>query len=216
VEWSPKVTIVARGKCGIWTAEFWQGGQHRHRSLKTANFKARSRAHILEGELATGDYATPPKSVSIARAVEEFMAGKKAEGKAHKTLVKYQGELDCFRDALAGSGTLTLRQVTPSSFEEYRATRMKDHKPKTVYTAAIIIKGFFRWVFQRRMLATNPLLSCNVSKPYVAPKAVPKSEEVEKLVSAAQGNRQIQYALLAFSGIRAGELQMLSCPAGLG
>jgi len=110
---------------------------------------------------------------------------------------------------LARRGTLTLRQVTPSSFEEYRAARMKDHEPKTVYTAAIIIKGFFKWVFQRRMLATNPLLGCNVSRPYVAPKAVPKAEEIEQLVSAAQGNRQIQYALLAFSGIRAGELQML-------
>ena len=86
-----RVTICPRGKRGIYTADFWLNEVHQRRSLKTANFTvARQRAIKIEAELATGEYAAPPKSVTIADAVEEYMASKKGEGRKPKTLVKYR------------------------------------------------------------------------------------------------------------------------------
>ena len=130
-----KITILPRGKKGIWSAEFYHAGQHRHRSLKTANLKiARQRATILEGELAGGDYAAPTKPSRIADAVKVFMTSKKAEGRAYKTPVKYQDELDAFCDALGGQNIRTLQQITATAFDRlpWRAARRGDRpRPST-------------------------------------------------------------------------------------
>ena len=205
-----KVRIVQRGKRKIWTAEFWQGGEHRRRSLKTSNIKiARTRAQILEGKLAAGEYAPPPKAITIASSIEQFMTSMKANAKARKTIVKYQGELGTFRGFSAQRGAVMLNHITPALFEEYLAYRRKTHAEKTIYTGAIIIKGFVKWAVDRSMLGRNPLKVCRLTKPYVAPKKVPSAAQIDQILQSAGGNRQVQYAVLAYSGIRAGELQML-------
>ena len=80
-----KVRIVARGKRGIYTAEFWHNGKHQKRSLKTADLRhARKRAALMEAELATGVYAAPLKTVTIANAVIEYMEVIKGNGRKRK------------------------------------------------------------------------------------------------------------------------------------
>jgi integrase len=205
-----KITIIPRGKRGTWNAEFYHGGQHRHRSLKTANLKiARQRATILEAELAGGDYAAPTKPTGIADAITAFMTAKKAEARAYKTLVKYQDELDAFCDALGEHDIRTLQQITATAFDLYRSARQQGRSPKTVYTGLVIVKTFVKWVVQRELLNKNPLVICKVTVPYSAPKASATLEQVNLILPKATGPRQIQFALLAFSGIRAGELQHL-------
>lgn len=52
-----RVKIHPRGKKRIYTADFWNDGQHHRRSLKTRNFKvARQKALQLENQLLEGSY----------------------------------------------------------------------------------------------------------------------------------------------------------------
>lgn len=205
-----KVSIAPRGKRGIWTAEFWHNGQHRHRSMKTANLKiARQRALLLESELAGGEYVVPVKPLSVADAVRQFMDNRRSEGRAQKTLVKYQAELDAFVDFLIRHGVHTLTQITPHLFDRYRTERAKDRSAKTLYTAMIILKTFIRWCVNRDLLEKDPLRSCKVSEPYIPPKRTPTAAQIQQILAAAQGQRQVQLALLAYTGLRAGEMQML-------
>jgi integrase len=205
-----KVHIAPRGKRGIWTAEFHHGNQHRHRSLKTANLKvARQRAMALEVELASGDYAAPPKPTGVADAVKQFMAAKKAEGRAFKTLGKYQDELDAFDAFLAARHVRTLQQLSAKLFDDYRGERQEGRSAKTLYTGLVIVKTFIKWAVHRDLLGRNPLAVCKVSTPYVPPKTSATLEQVNRILEASTGARRAQYAMLAFSGIRAGELQHL-------
>ena len=205
-----KVSIIPRGKRKIWTAEFFHGGQHRHRSLKTANQKiARQRAMILEAELAGGDYAAPVKPTGITDAINEFMAAKKSEGRAHKTLVKYRDELDAFEVFLAARSIHTLQLLTARAFDAYRGERQIGRSAKTVYTGLVIVKTFIKWAVNRELLPRNPLSVCKVTTPYVPPKSSATLEQVDQILQQATGTRKTQYALLGFSGIRAGELQNL-------
>jgi len=205
-----RVTITRRGKRGTWTADFWHNGQHRHRSLKTANVKvARQRAMRLESELATGDYAAPAKPISIADAVQQFMINRKSEGRAKKTLVKYTCELDLFTTFLTRHGAHTLKQVSPHLFDQYRSERSKNRSVKTVFVAMMVVKTFIRWCVNRDLLERDPLRACKVVEPYVSPKRTPTTTQVKQILQAAHGQRQVQLAMLGFTGLRAGELQML-------
>ena len=80
---------------------------------------------------------------------------------------------------------------------------------KTLYTALVSIKTFIKWAVHRELLGRNPLAVCKVSTPYVPPKTSATLEEVNRILQAASGAGRAQYAMLAFSGIRAGELQHL-------
>lgn len=205
-----KITIFPRGKRQIWCAEFYHGGQHRHRSLKTSNQKmARQRATILEGELAGGDYAAPTKPTRIADAIKAFMTAKKAEGRAYKTLVKYQDELDTICQFLADMNIRTLQQITPAVFDRYRVARQQGRSPKTLYAGLIIVKTMMKWSGLRGLLDRNPLVICKVTEPYIPPKMAVTLAQVNVVLESATGSRRAQYALLAFSGVRAGELQHL-------
>ena len=205
-----KVHIAPRGKRRIWTAEFHHAGQHRHRSLKTANLKiARQRAMVLEAELATGDYAAPARPTAVAEAVKSFIAAKKAEGRAYRTIVKYQDEMDAFVAFLGRRNVRTLQQLTAAGFDDYRVERHKGRSAKTLYTGLVIVKTFVKWAVHRELLDRNPLAVCKVTAPYVPPKASATLEQVNRVLEAAAGRRRAQYALLAFTGLRAGEMQHL-------
>jgi integrase len=205
-----KITIVRRGKRGIWTAEFHRHGQHRHRSLKTANVKiARQRALLLEVELVTGDYSPPHKPVATADAVKQFMDNRRSEGRAPKTLVKYRTELDLFVNFQRRHGAHTLLQIQPSLFDQFRLERNKTVCAKTLFIAMMIVKTFVRWCCSRELLERDPLRSCRVTRPYIPPKRTPTTPQVRAILKLARGQRQTQLAMLAFAGIRTGEMQML-------
>jgi integrase len=205
-----KVSLARRGKRGIWTAEFWHHGQHRHRSMKTADFRtARQRAMRLDIQIADGEYAAPARPVTLDQVIKEYMASKKGEGRSAKTIVKYQFELDTFHEFSAIKGASAVKQITPQLFEQYRADRMKGRSAKTLHTGLTIIKSFVKWIVLRQLLPANPLVSCVVAKPYSHPKTAATSEQVQKILAAATGDRRLYYAVAAYSGIRAGELRML-------
>jgi integrase len=206
-----RVTIFVRGKRGTYTADFWIHGQHRHRSLKTSNFKiARQRAILLECELATGEYTAQGKPVSTMDARQQYMASVRAAGRSRKTILAYEFETKSFVEFLSSSGVHLLTQITPKHFLAYRAQRQIHCEQKTVYTRLLIIKSFINWCSGAgALLKTNPLRVCKVAPPYVSPKFTPSLEQVNAILSVTTGARRIQCATLAFGGFRVTEMAML-------
>lgn len=208
-----KVQLRKRGRRGIWTAEFHHDGQHRRKSMKTANLKiAQDRAIKLANDLSDGSFRKPVATrppLLIADAITQFMTAKEAEKRAAKTLVKYRHELDRFSSFLQSRRVTLMSAISPALFDAYRVTRGEKRSDKTAYVALMVIKTFLNWVVRRELLDRNPLRACKVSEPYVAPKTSATLEQVNQILTAAAGVRQIQYAILAFTGLRAGELQHL-------
>ena len=204
------MTIYPRGKRKIWCADFWHNGEHKRVSLETRNKKvATQRAVKIDAELSSGEYSTPPPPTSIDAAVSKYIGFLKSEGRARKTIVRYQGELDSFAEFCETQKAYCLGQITPLLFDDYRADRRTIHAESTVSHESTVVKQFLKWCRQRKMLAHDPLIDCRVKKPKRHPKGGPCLEQVNSILSTVAEPRHTQFALLAFTGTRVSELQHL-------
>jgi integrase len=208
-----KVQIRPRGKRGIYVAEFFHAGHHRRRSLKTARLDiARKRGIKLEADLAGGEYKARPCPMGLLEAQEQFIALKTGEAKKPKTIVKYREWVSRFESFAAANDVRYLQQVTPELFEKFRTDLCNTQSPKSLYTGLVIVKSFFKFFSggTRDVLTINPVARCKVNEPYVAPKFTPTLPQVNAILAAATGDRLLQYAVAAFSGVREEELAMLA------
>ncbi len=206
-----RISICRRGRRGIYAAEFSRHGRHIRRSLRTSNQKiARQRAIKLEADLAGGEYAAPAKPVLVADAKQQFIAAMKAADRAKKTIVAYESECAVLVEFLHSKGVRMLTQITPQHFLAYRAFRKTHLAQKTLYTRLIIIKTFFNWCCGGgALLDKNPFRQCRVARPYISPKFSPTLDQVNSILTKATNPRLAQFAALAFTGLRVGELSML-------
>ncbi|MBI3410994.1 MAG: site-specific integrase [Planctomycetes bacterium] len=204
------VRIYKRGKKSIWCADFWRDGQHCRQSLKTANEKvARQRALQLEVELATGSYHQPPRDCTFEQSIEDYLAFLVTENRAPKTLVKYRGILVTFKDLIGSLGVTRLRQFSVTHFDRFRGERKKNHHPKTMYTEGVVVKQFWKWCKSRKLVRENPLAEFKLTKPPLIPKEGPSIAQIDTILATVTGQFRLILAVLAFTGMRSGELQRL-------
>jgi integrase len=206
------VTIFARGKKKIWCADFWFEGKHHRQSLGTRSRKqAVRRAVRLDADLLSGKYQAqrPAASTTVRQAVENYLAYLRTEGRARKTLVRYQGELYALRDFLERHQATRLAQLTPLLFDRFRAERKADHSLRTLYHEGVVAKQFCEWCRVRKLLVVSPLVDYRLRKPEVEPKGGPSLEQVNRILAASKEPRTTQLAALAFAGIRSGQLRLL-------
>jgi integrase len=206
------VSMTPRGKKGIWVAEFWRDNRHCRRSLKTTNKKVASqRALQPAAELADGTYRTPPPTVTIRQAADDYLAYLETECRAQKTLVKYTGVFAVFVEFLAGPGVTRLAQITAAHFDRFRAERKRAGRHvKTMYTEGVIVKQMFRWTKTRRLILENPLADIKLNKPRLEPRGGPAFADVDRILAALSEPDRAMVAVLAFTGMRSGELQRLN------
>ena len=118
------VTIYPRGKKNTWYADYHHDGRHCRTSLKTSNRKiAEQRARELDVSLHGGQFKQATKPTAMVDAKELFIADLKALGRAHKTIVKYQREIENFIAFAKQSGVTTLQRISIPLFDRYRVHR---------------------------------------------------------------------------------------------
>ncbi|HVK07872.1 MAG TPA: site-specific integrase, partial [Gemmataceae bacterium] len=147
--------------------------------------------------------------MTVRQAVDDYIAFLEAESRARKTIVKYRGVFDLFVDYLARHRVTRLSQVTAAHFDRYRAERKETKHQKTVYCDGVIIKQIFKWARTRKLIIDNPLADITLNKPPLEPKAGPSLTQVNEILARAKEPLRGQLAVLAFTGMRAGELQRL-------
>ncbi|MDB5311566.1 MAG: Phage integrase, partial [Gemmataceae bacterium] len=205
-----RITIYPRGAKKIWVADFWRDGVHRKVSLRTSNKKvAVERAIKLAADLTHGTYLQPPPAVTVRQAVDDYMTYLKTEDRARKTVVKYRGVFDRFVAYLDRHRVTRLGQVTAGHFDWYRAERKESRHRKTIYCEGVIIKQLLKWAKSRKLIADNPLADVRLDKPPLEPKEGPSLDQLNAILAAADDPLRSQLAVLAFTGMRAGELQRL-------
>jgi integrase len=205
-----RVTIYVRGKKKIYVADFWQDGKHCRQSLKTSNRKeAIKRATKLAAQLDDGTFRRPAPAAPVRQTIDDYVAYLKAEGRARKTTVKYQGVLNAFAKFLAGHRVTKLSQLATRHLDLYRAERAAVRHRKTLYVEGVILKQWTKWCMSRRLVASNPLAEVKLVKPMLEPKGGPTLDQVNSLLEAADEPLHSQLAVLAMTGMRSGELQRL-------
>jgi integrase len=73
----------------------------------------------------------------------------------------------------------------------------------------VIIKQLLKWAKSRKLIQENPLAEIKLGKPPLVPKGGPSPDQVDQIVGAFDGSARTMVAVLAFTGMRSGELQRL-------
>ena len=205
-----RVRIYRRGKKGIYNADFWNDGRHQRRSLKTRNLKiARQRALQLEAQLIEGDLKPSQAPMALEKAVDAYLEHVKTEGRRPKTITKYEGFFRIFREFAESNNVFRLSQVTLALVDKYRAFRKPSLSMKSMHNEVVMLKSLLKWAKQRRYVKENPLAEIKFERPKLEPRGGPTRAQVERILKRAREPRRTQYAVLAYTGMRSGELQRL-------
>jgi integrase len=99
--------------------------------------------------------------------------------------------------------------VTAGHFDRYRSERAALRHRKTVYCESVIIKQFLKWAKSRKLVAENPLADVKLDKPKLELHPGPSLEQVNLILAKAAGPLRNMLSVLAFTGMRSGELMRL-------
>lgn len=128
---------------------------------------------------------------------------------APKTITKYKGFFAVFQEFAESQNVFRLSQVTLALVDKYRAFRKPDLSKKSMHNEVVMLKSLLKWAKQRRYIRENPLAEAKFERPRLEPRGGPTQAQVEKILTTACEPRLTQYAVLAFTGMRSGELQRL-------
>jgi integrase len=205
-----RVRIYPRGKKKTYCADFWFDGKHHRRSLKTRNLKvARQKALQLEARLLEGDLLPAPPAMALDKAIEAYLGHVRTENRRPKTVTKYKGFFEVFREFAESNNVFRIGQVTLGLVDKYRTFRKPKLSTKSMHNEAVMLKSLLKWAKQRKYIKENPLAEMKFERPRMEPRGGPTQAQVEQILKTACEPRRTQYAMLAFSGMRSGELQRL-------
>lgn len=208
-----RVRIHRRGKKGIYTACFWHGDQHVRRSLRTSNKKvARLRAMEIERQISDGEFIDQCERVEkvlMETAINAFVTFHETEGSRPKTITKYRGILNRFREFVEQKRKKHLEDVRLELIDQYRSLRTKEIAAKTMNLEGALLKSFFEWCLDRDWIKANPLSARKFKPPKSKAKDAPSLAQVDEILTEASEIRSPVLAVLAFTGMRSGEAQRL-------
>ena len=199
-------------------------GQWRQDALGTANRREARRAAIeIAQRLESGQTRPRTEVVELLPLIDRYAAFNAAKGLAPKTLWKYRADLDKLRRFVSEEKLRTLAQFTPHAFYRYRQwLAASTHKqgvtyaPKSIYTALTVAKQLCKWAWKEKLTAEYALVG--VSIPIAKPRPQPcfTTAQVEALLTHLEGlndpsakTTRTAFAILAYSGMRIGELEQL-------
>jgi integrase len=210
------VCIYQRGQRRVWTADFHHDGRHGRKSLKTKNLRvARQRAAQLDRQLANGGFegcTTASKkqvAMTIEEAIKRFITHKETEGCEPKTCTKYNGILKKFCGFAAGAGHTKLAEVDLPLVDRFRAARKPTVGPVQMHHDGGNLKRFLGWAKSRGYVAVNPLAEEHFKRPRQDPRGGPTLDQVNAILARAPKGVRPILSVLAFTGMRSGEVQRL-------
>jgi site-specific recombinase XerD len=204
------VSIFQRGR--RWYANYQVDGKQLRRSLKTTSKKeARRRAIQLEAEIIEGRYQRTPRPPALADAVESYKQHNRTEGKAKKTLVKYDKVLQRLLGLAERRRARTIQDVDRILVDRYRDERVQAGiAPKTLYNETVIIRQLVNFALSRGLIVMDPLKGLHLKKPKPTTQPCWTPEEMESIFAAAPASERAKFVVLAGTGMRVGELRHLT------
>jgi len=150
----------------------------------------------------------PPKrisSMSLSRAIEEFLNILRASGASEKTVKSYRAALKAFIEYMGDE--VRINSISDEDYVNWLSyIRSKKPKlsPSTMHYYSIFVRRFLIWAGRVEDIPAVPRGYTGFTKPL-------SWEQVEALLRAAKDVKEIaMISLLAESGLRAGELLSLT------
>ena len=208
------VRIFQRGR--KWYANFQQDGRQVRQSLKTTNKKeAISRAWKIEGQLQEGSHQRRVEPKSIEEAIQLYLDQLKVNGRAKKTIGKYQLIMDRVAVQAVAQRCTKLNQINLLFVDRYKVSRSKDKKPpgeQTMHDEVMIIRTWINFCLKRKLIDHDPLEGLSNPEPVARVQPCWTWEEVNRILDACPAEIKAELTFLAHSGARFGEMAWLTWP----
>ncbi|MEO1278807.1 MAG: tyrosine-type recombinase/integrase [Planctomycetota bacterium] len=200
-----------------YSAVYTEAGQRRFQGLGTTNKReARRRAIEIQQRLDAGEQRTPPARATIAQLIDRYESFNRDRDLAPKTLAKYKADLDKLRRFCKESGITRADRFDEAAYARFGAwLRDQVHKqgtnyaPKSNYTTLTVCKQMFKWAWRQRLAPTTSLASTRLPTAKPRPQPCFTTDQVEAMLDRTDGLTHAAIAILAYTGLRVGELEQL-------
>ena len=209
------VSIFVRNK--RWYANYQCDGEQVRRSLKTTSKKeARRKALLIERELLAGEHKRQRRSALIREVIDQYTAHLRSEGRAEKTVRKYEFCYDLLLDIAERRNVTRISQLDIRVVDQYRAERKagsenrRPAKPKTIHNDTVTIRQLVNFALKRGLITEDPLKDLEIKKPKRTPQPCWTRDQVDQILAAATPPHQAPLVFLAETGARVGEAKWLT------
>lgn len=220
----PKVYIgrrVYRDRLGMarvtrtYFAEYCVYGRRFCAALKTADKAlAVRRAHEIVSRIARGEQGPVARRDSVAQIARAYLEMQVARGRAPTTLTKYTHVLTLFAAWCMAHFPRPAALFGEQDFWRWHHTMIADgYSLKTRADRSVTVKQLFKWAARARLIPSYTLSACSIPDPPPTTQPCFTPEQVAQLLSAADGHEGAMFAVMAYAGLRFGEVRDLMWPA---
>lgn len=189
-----------------------QDGKRRLKTYATKK-EASENSHQIGVDVRTGIHTPESKSITVARAGDDWVAQVQNEGRERSTLAQYRQHLHKHINPRLGNEKLA-RLTTPkiNAFRDDLLKKLSRPLARKVLTS---LKSLLSDAQRRGNVAQNVALSVKIGvnkrdkKKLKAGIDIPEPEEVKRLLAEAEGRMRAILVTLVFTGLRASELRGL-------
>ncbi|MEK7182708.1 MAG: tyrosine-type recombinase/integrase [Patescibacteria group bacterium] len=154
-----------------------------------------------------------PETQSLPELISEFVSFLNTQHKSTYTIVAYRKDLTQLAEFLARSQKVEAQEASTVDIESFlRELEEKHYTPKSIARKLNAIKGFFRWLRQRKIIEGDPALAVPHPKYEMAAPRVLSVLEYRALRDAARGDLRTAaiIEILLQTGMRISELANLN------
>lgn len=142
---------------------------------------------------------------TLGEAVADYLAALTVAGRSSQTLHTYR----CILGRMVkGLGDGPIDKINDSELHDY-LMRFADFSLAYRSLVGRVIKRFFQWCVEERVLKVNPIANLRLPQPQANPVRPFRQEEVDALLSRANRMERALILLLLDTGLRGGELAAL-------
>jgi Site-specific recombinase XerD len=154
------------------------------------------------GEIVERTTGEPFRNMATTEWFEQWVAGK-AQTKSAATAERYKQVKRDFLDSLGKRAKLSLAHLTPKDIRAYRDAELAAGKSnKTANLSVKIVSAAFNAAFRQGYITINPCTALESLPEETAERSTFTSEQVERLVKAAEGDWQCAILFAYYTGAR--------------
>jgi len=197
--------------CRTWYAEYCFEGKSRSEALRTNNRGlAITRSHFIVHRLENGQGIGPTRRIDLAAARDAYLEMLRNRNRSGKTLDKYGNVLTALVNWALQHGVRRAEQFGERDLWAFHR-KMVDNElaPKTCYVNLTIVKQLFRWATTTGLICFNPLAAVALDRPPQTLQPCFSPDQVAKLLAFADPCEHAIFAIMAYAGLRFGEVRDL-------
>ena len=207
------VWIFQRQSKGNWYYSIsLDDGKKVEKSLGTSNLGRASEMakDINNGLTRKSEGASIDLPENLAEAFEQYLHYLRSEGCVPKTIVRYKSVYQNFTSFAISKNVKTINGLSQRLLNLFRQKREKEVMDTTRYFETERIFEFGTFLESEKLLDKNPFDTSKLRKPQKVPWPWFTYEQVEDILQLASEKDKKIFEVLAYTGMRIGELKRLS------